>query len=344
VIDERVGTRLGNYRIESLIGQGGMGVVYLAQHLRMSTRKAAIKVLAENLASDEEFRERFIRESDLAGSLDHPNIIPVYDADETNGLLYIAMRFVEGTDLKAVLEQEGRLHAGRTLAVLEQVASALDFAHERGLVHRDVKPGNIMIEARHSDANPERVFLADFGLVKRINSQSKLTHTGYFIGTLDYAAPEVFRGGELDGRADVYALGCVLFECLSGSAPFPGTVESVMYGHLMNEPPILSSERPDLPPSLDGVVQRALAKSKEDRYPTCHALVTAARDALSGPAHRQLRDPATHLEVDVGEPRLVVGHPTEGAKGVAHRSLDDARGPYADELPARLVGGPSIKA
>src|SRR5439155_14520805 len=160
---------------------------------------------AENLASDEEFRERFIRESDLAGSLDHPKIIPVDDADETNGLLYIAMRFVEGTDLKAVLEQEGRLHAGRTLAVLEQVASALDFAHERGLVHRDVKPGNIMIEARHSDANPERVFLADFGLVKRINSQSKLTHTGYFIGTLDYAAPEVFRGGELDGRADVYA-------------------------------------------------------------------------------------------------------------------------------------------
>jgi YVTN family beta-propeller protein len=276
------GAVLGNYRVDWLIGRGGMGAVYLAQHVRMSNRKAALKVLAPELAGDPEFRERFIRESDLAGSLEHPNIVPVYDAGEADGVLYCVMRYVRGTDLGAMLDLEARLTPQRTYAVLAAVGRALDFAHAHGLLHRDVKPGNIMLESRRSLGGRERVFLTDFGLVKRLESTTKITRTGHLVGTLDYTAPEVFRGEELDARADIYSLGCVLFECLTGGVPFPGGSDAaVMYGHLQEEPPPVTEERPELPAAIDRVTAKAMAKHRSDRYETCGDLVRAVRDALS---------------------------------------------------------------
>ncbi|HXJ63819.1 MAG TPA: serine/threonine-protein kinase [Actinomycetota bacterium] len=276
------GSVLGNYRVDWLIGRGGMGAVYLAQHVRMSNRKAALKVLSPELAGDPEFRERFIRESDLAGSLEHPNIVPVYDAGEADGVLYCVMRYVRGTDLGAVLDLEGKLTPARTYAILAAVGRALDFAHAHGLLHRDVKPGNIMLESRRSlGGGRERVFLTDFGLVKRLESNTKLTRTGHLVGTLDYTAPEVFRGEELDARADVYSLGCVLYECLTGAVPFPGSTDAaVMYGHLQEPPPTVTDERPELPPEIDRVARRAMAKHRSDRYSTAGDLVRAVRDAL----------------------------------------------------------------
>jgi serine/threonine protein kinase len=197
--DLSAGTLVGSYRIESLVGRGGMGVVYRAQHTRLK-RLAALKVLAPEWANDRGFHERFQRESELAAAIDHPNIIPVYDAGEADGFLYIAMRFVDGTDLRELLDREGPLTAARALDLLEKVAAGLDAAHRRGLVHRDVKPGNIMI-ADPGDAEAEQVFLTDFGLVKHVGAPASVTRTGYFVGTVDYAAPEQFRGETLDGHA-----------------------------------------------------------------------------------------------------------------------------------------------
>src|SRR6266571_4115177 len=215
--DHHIGAVLGSYRIESLIGRGAMGVVYLAEHLHLQ-RKVALKVLAHHLADDEAFRNRFVRESRLAAALEHPNIIPVYDAGDSNGELYIAMRFVDGTDLATIIEREGRLDTSRILSILSRVGSALDAAHRRGLVHRDVKPGNILIG--HPRDPDEEVFLSDFGVVKAMDASTQLTRPGYFVGTIAYTAPEAFGGEQLDSRADVYSLACVLYECLCGSPPF----------------------------------------------------------------------------------------------------------------------------
>jgi tRNA A-37 threonylcarbamoyl transferase component Bud32 len=273
--DPRIGTRIGPYEIEQLVGRGGMGVVYAGRHTRLN-RRAAIKVLAPELAGDPAFRERFIRESELAAQLDHPNIIPIYDADESGGLLFIAMRFVRGADLKALLANQMRLPVDRTLEILEQVASALDYAHENGLVHRDVKPGNIMIE--HLQRGGDRVFLTDFGLVRRVDATSRLTKVGSFVGTLAYAAPEQFEGGEVDGRADLYSLACVLYECLSGAVPFDRDSEAqVMFAHIQDPPPRLSEVDPSLPRGLDDVVQRAMAKSPAGRFAICGEMIATAR-------------------------------------------------------------------
>ncbi len=300
------GAVLGNYRVDWLIGRGGMGAVYLAQHVRMSNRKAALKVLAPELAGDPEFRERFIRESDLAGSLEHPNIVPVYDAGEADGVLYCVMRYVRGTDLGAVLDLEARLTPQRTYPVLAAVGRALDFAHAHGLLHRDVKPGNIMLESRRSLGGRERVFLTDFGLVKRLESTTKITRAGHLVGTLDYTAPEVFRGEDLDARADVYSLGCVLYECLTGAVPFPGgTDAAVMYGHLQEQPPLVTDERPELPPAIDRVAAKAMAKHRTDRYVTCGDLVRDVREALSSgePVVVPIGDAPSYRATERFEPR-----------------------------------------
>jgi serine/threonine-protein kinase len=300
------GAVLGNYRVDWLIGRGGMGAVYLAQHVRMSNRKAALKVLAPELAGDPEFRERFIRESDIAGSLEHPNIVPVYDAGEADGVLYCVMRYVRGTDLGAVLDLEARLTPQRTYAVLAAVGRALDFAHAHGLLHRDVKPGNIMLESRRSLGGRERVFLTDFGLVKRLESTTRITRTGHLVGTLDYTAPEVFRGEDLDSRADVYSLGCVLYECLTGAVPFPGgTDAAVMYGHLQEEPPLVTDERPELPAAIDRVTAKAMAKHRTDRYATCGDLVREVREALSPgePVVVPIGDAPSYRATEPFEPR-----------------------------------------
>jgi len=233
--DPRIDTDLAGYRIESLIGRGGMGAVYLAQHVRLG-RKAALKVLIPELADDESFRERFIRESQMAAAFDHPNVIPIYDADEADGVLYIAMRYVEGSDLKSLLAKDGRLSLERTLAIVEQTASALDAAHERGLVHRDVKPANVLI------AQPgDRVYLTDFGVAKQTTA-SALTRTGYFLGTVDYAAPEQIESKPVTAATDVYALGCVAYECLAGAPPFvKDSAVAVIHSHLVEAPPSLTA-------------------------------------------------------------------------------------------------------
>ena len=210
--DRPVGSELLGYRVEALLGQGGMGVVYLAEDLRLR-RRVALKLLAPELAEDKRFRERFLAESKLAASLDHPCVVPIYEAGQGGGLLFIAMRYVEGGDLKALL-RDGPLSAERVVRVCAQVADALDFAHERGLVHRDVKPSNVLLDGR------DHVYLADFGLTKRLG-EPQSAEPGV-LGTIDYAAPEQIRGEKVDGRADQYSLACLLYECLRAHRHFHG--------------------------------------------------------------------------------------------------------------------------
>ena len=277
--------QIAGYRIEARVGRGGMGEVYRAVQLDLG-RRVALKILAPELAADDRFRRRFLRESRIAASIDHPSIIPIYQTGEAGGLLYIAMRYVDGPDLATVLRREGRLEPVRALAIMAQVASALDAAHEHGLVHRDVKPANILLAAGRSGSDGH-CYLCDFGLIKQVDSEqagSALTATDQFVGTIPYVAPEQIEGRAVDGRTDVYSLGCVLFHCLTGSIPFDGSSDvEVIFAHLGKPPPSLSTRAPGLPADLDPIVARALAKSKEDRWPTCSALVAALTTHLPSP-------------------------------------------------------------
>ena len=279
-VDLQPGTEVAGYRIERTLGRGGMSVVYLAEHDWLQ-RKVALKVLAPQLAEDERFRERFVRESRLAASLDHPNVIPIYEAGASGGDLFIAMRYVEGTDLRTLLHEVGELEPARAVAIVRQVAAALDAAHEQGLVHRDVKPGNVLLARQRGSEAGEHVYLSDFGLTKRSTSDSGITGTGQFVGTLDYAAPEQFKGGTPDARTDVYSLGCVLFECLTGSPPFTSENDAgLMYAHLQEAPPPVTARNPDLPREIDRAVATAMAKAPEDRQQTAGALADDAARAL----------------------------------------------------------------
>jgi serine/threonine protein kinase len=276
----RIGSELAGYRIEAQIGRGGMGIVYRAEHLRLG-RKVALKLLAPELAENQGFRARFEHESRLAGVLDHPHIVPLFEAGEVDGLLFISMHYVEGTDLRELLSRDGRLDPERALAIAAQVASALDVAHGHGLVHRDVKPGNILIANDAAADRPEHCYLTDFGLTKDTSSPVELTATGTFVGTIDYIAPEQIEGAKAAGHGDQYALACVLFECLTGQLPFARDEElSVMWAHLQDAPPTVTALRPDLPAAIDAVIARALAKDPKERYETCTAMVAAARAAL----------------------------------------------------------------
>ncbi len=278
--DARIGSELAGYRLETVIGRGGMGVVYRAEQIRLG-RKVALKLLAPEMAANAGFRARFEHESRLAAALDHPNIVPLYEAGEAGGLLFISMRYVEGTDLRKLLNAGGRLEPHRALDIAAQVAGALDAAHARGLVHRDVKPGNILI-APGVAGGAEHCYLTDFGLTKDTSSPVELTATGTFVGTIDYIAPEQIEGAAPDGRGDQYALACVLFECLTGHPPFPRDQEIVvMWAHLQDEPPAVTSDRPDLPPAIDAVIARGMAKAPGERFASCTAMVDAAGDALS---------------------------------------------------------------
>jgi streptogramin lyase/tRNA A-37 threonylcarbamoyl transferase component Bud32 len=272
--DPRIGTELGGYRIERVIGRGGMSSVYLAEHVRLG-RRVALKLLAPELAGSERFRDRFLRESKLAASIDHPNIVPIYDADEVDGVLFIAMRYVEGSDLKDVIRAEGRLDATRTAAIIGQIASALDAAHAHGLVHRDVKPGNVLLTPE------DHVYVSDFGLTKRALSVSGLTATGQLVGTIDYVAPEHIKGQVVDGRADVYSLGCVVVECFTGHVPYPRDLEvGVLWAHVEEPPPTVTGERPDLPAEVNDVVASAMAKDRNVRTATAGEVASALRSAL----------------------------------------------------------------
>jgi serine/threonine-protein kinase len=273
------GMEFAGYEIGERLGQGGMSVVYLAQDKRLG-RRVALKVLSPELAEDERFRERFVRESRAAASIDHPNIIPIYEADEAEGVLYIAMRYVEARDLTSLIRREGQLDPERTLSLIEQVASALDAAHENGLIHRDVKPGNILI-VPGGKWTRDHAYLADFGLTKVVSSGSSLTMSGQFVGTINYMAPEQIEGRDIDGTVDLYSLGCVLYECLTGAPPFdrPNDV-AIMYAHLWESPPLVTHLRPDLPSEMDEVIATAMSKRKEGRFATCGAFASAARQAM----------------------------------------------------------------
>jgi tRNA A-37 threonylcarbamoyl transferase component Bud32 len=289
-----VGTEIAGYRVESFISRGGMAVIYRAHDRRLG-RRVALKLLAPELSQDERFQQRFLRESRLAASLDHPNIIPIYEAGEASGLLYIVMRYVEGSDMKELLDREGPLDLDRITSILRQVGAALDAAHARGLVHRDVKPGNILIASGTGREDPDHVYLTDFGLTKRSSSLSGQTTSGRFIGTMDYVAPEQIGGKPVDARTDVYSLGCVLYHGLTGEPPFDRDDEAaLLWAHLADEPPPVSSRRPDLPPGLDAVVAKAMAKAPEDRYGSCRDLIVDFRDEVEGrPGPRERRPPAT---------------------------------------------------
>jgi YVTN family beta-propeller protein len=280
--DPRLGTRLAGYQIQALLGRGGMGVVYLAEQTGPH-RQVALKLLLDPATTSEAFQERFLRESELAAAIDHPNVLPVYDAGDTDGVLWIAMRHVDGIDLAALLARDGPLAPERALGIVGQVAGALDAAHTRGLVHRDVKPGNVLLAVEQGAVT--HAYLADFGLTKRIGGARGLTVSGQVLGTIDYVAPEQIEGGQVHGRADQYSLGCVLFECLTGTVPFRRDSElAVLWAHVHDPPPRIGEYRPDLPPGLDQVVGRALAKAPDDRYPSCAALVDDAEAALTGAA------------------------------------------------------------
>ena len=277
--DERLGTTLGGYRIEERIGEGGMGVVYRAEQLALS-RPVALKLIAIQFADDSGFRERFGRESRLAASIDHPNVVPVYEAGDVDGLLFIAMRYVEGTDLRALVQREGRLSPARSAEMIRQVGAALDAAHAKGLVHRDVKPANVLVSGSPGE---EHAYLTDFGLTKRAASQSGATRTGEWVGTLDYVAPEQIEGRSIDARTDVYALGCVLHQLLTGEVPYVRDSDvAKMYAHLNAPPPAVTHGAPELSPEFDVVVERAMAKDPEERYPSAGDMARAATAAASG--------------------------------------------------------------
>jgi serine/threonine protein kinase len=281
-----VGTEIAGYRVEAFISRGGMAVVYRAHDRRLG-RRVALKLLAPELSQNERFQQRFLRESRLAASLDHPNIVPIYEAGESSGLLYIVMRYVEGSDLKALLDREGPLDLDRTVSILRQVGAALDAAHARGLVHRDVKPGNILIASGTGREDPDHVYLTDFGLTKRSSSLSGQTTTGRFIGTMDYVAPEQIGGKPVDARTDIYSLGCVLYECLVGEPPFDRDDEAaLLWAHLVERAPRISARRPDLPAGLDAVLDKAMAKAPEDRFGACRDLVGDFRAEVEGRAEQ----------------------------------------------------------
>jgi ABC-type transport system substrate-binding protein/class 3 adenylate cyclase len=281
VSELRSGFALAGYRIEALLGSGSMGSVYSALDVELD-RRVAVKVLLPELARDERFRERFLRESRLAAGLEHPNVVPIHAAGESDRRLYLIMRYVDGRDLAATLQSLRRLDPDRALDIVDQVGGALDAAHARGLVHRDVKPANILLARREGD-HPEHVYLCDFGLAKHASTVSSLSGERGIVGTVDYLAPEQIEGKPVDGRTDVYALGCVLYECLCGRPPYARQNElAALMAHVSEPPPRVTDSDPELPAGLDDVVAAALARERDARYATCAELVAAARTAMAG--------------------------------------------------------------
>ncbi|MFF3213253.1 serine/threonine-protein kinase [Streptomyces sp. NPDC002886] len=276
------GRRIAGYVVEAEIGRGGMAVVYRAHDVRLD-RTVALKLLAPELARNDVFRQRFAHESKVAAAIDHPHIVPVFEAGETDGLLYIAMRYVPGQDLRAMLDRTGPLPVDAAARIAGQVASALDAAHAHDLVHRDVKPGNILVAGGTDSEHPEHVYLTDFGLTKKSLSLTGFTSVGQFVGTLDYVAPEQIAGKPVDGRCDVYSLGCVVYEMMAGAPPFQRDEDmALLWAHQYDPPPPLTSLRPDLPPGVDEVLARALAKTPEDRWGSCLEFTGALRRAGAG--------------------------------------------------------------
>jgi serine/threonine-protein kinase len=308
-----------------VLGKGGMSVMYRATDVRLG-RKVALKVIAEHLTEDPEFRERFVDEARNTSAIDHANVVPLYDFGEVDGLLFIAMRLVDGSDLASLIK-DTPLAPARALSLLAQVAEALDNLHERGLVHLDVKPANVLVTSRESSA--EHIYVADFGLTRR-GATGHRTRGGDFLGSPTYAAPEHLRGEPVDGRTDEYSLACVLFACLAGRPPFQGQVPEVIQGHLNREAPRLT-EFVALPPAIDDVVRRGMAKSPKARYADCRELIAAARQALltTPPGGVPMPQRGAPMPAPLGN-----GHAGHGPQPVARPAPQPA--PFSIADPVRL--------
>ena len=347
-----VGDELAGYRLRGVLGRGGMSVVYEAENPRLGST-VALKVLAPELATDDVFRARFLKESRTAASLNHPNVIPIYDMGTHEDLLFIAMRYVAGQDLRAVLKAKHVLAPEQAVLVCGQAGRALDVAHRHGLVHRDVKPGNILVEHGADEDEPDHIYLTDFGITKHAASRSGLTATGEFMGTIDYIAPEQIQGRPVDGRADIYSLGCVLYECLTGRVPFAKDVDAaVIWAHVEEMPTTPSSLQPALPRDIDEVIGKALAKDPADRYATCREFIGAARGALGAPAATAAAAAAGR---DVTAPQQAPGYFPPAPSGPARERTPGGAPPAGpppggkprirlDRLDRRLVAGLSALA
>jgi serine/threonine protein kinase len=345
-----VGDEFAGYRVRAVLGRGGMSVVYQAENPRLSS-VIALKVLAPELADDDVFRARFLEESRIAASLNHPNVIPIYDMGSQDGLLYIVMRYVSGTDMRQMIKKRGRILPATALFLVSQAARALDAAHRMGLVHRDVKPGNLLVERGADEADPDHVYLADFGITKHAMSRSGLTSTGQFLGTIDYVAPEQIRGSHVSGQADQYSLGCVLYECLTGRVPFEKDLDAaIIWAHVEETPTMPAILRPELPPEIDEVFGRVLAKRPEDRYGSCREFVEAVRLALgivgSGTATYQAHGAAAPPQTGA-PPARGAGTPSDGFSwsSVASRARVAGATPPGSaavpSAPATSASGPS---
>ena len=332
------GSRVAGYVLEEQVGEGGMAVVFRARDERLG-RVVAVKVLAPGLAGDAEFRARFLRESRMAAAVDDPHILPVFEAGEAGGVLFLAMRYVPGGDVRILVRREGRLSAGRAAGIISAAASALDAAHAAGLVHRDVKPANMLLDVRAG--RPDHVYLSDFGLSKPV-AATGLTRTGQFLGTLDYMSPEQLEGGEVDGRADQYALGCAAFELLAGVPPFhrEGAV-AVMYAQVSEPPPLLTVLRPDLPQAADAVLARALAKAPGGRYATCCEFADALRAALGLLAYAQVPGEVGEAGRPAGVQTVIGPRPQAGDGGDGDGELDTVRGQPGAGLAGGVAGLPT---
>jgi streptogramin lyase len=322
------GAIFAGHRIEGIAGRGGFGVVYRATHLVLD-HVVALKLISSGRAGEENFRERFKSESRIAVSIRHPNVVAVHNAGEENGLLFVTMDFIEGTDLRGLLNREGRLKPDNAVTIVRQLAAALDAAHAKGLVHRDIKPGNVLIDERDGG---QHVYLTDFGLSKQMDATSGVTASGAFVGTLDYVAPEQIRGDRLDARTDVYALGCVMFELLAGDVPFAGQEEKVakIYAHLQEQPPELIDAAPEVPAALSEVVWRSMSKDPDARHPSAGDFARAATAAVEG---RQPSEPERNVGIGAAAPTQVHDVLAGAVAGGALDETAEAAGPETAEVP-----------
>jgi serine/threonine protein kinase len=356
----RLGETFAGYRVESIIGRGGMSVVYLAEDLRLG-RKVTLKILAPELAADPTFQKRFVNESRIAAGLDHPNVVPIYEADEADGRLFIAMRYVRGTDLDVLIRDEGALPLRRTAEIVRQVAAALDTAHREGLVHRDVKPANILITPG-SGTEGDHAYLTDFGITKRRAQGPITTRTGEIMGTVDYVAPEQVEGRSVDFRADVYSLGCVAYQAITGHVPYERESDlAVLWAHVHEKPPKASARSPELWSGVDVVLARAMAKEPKDRFESCGAFAAALQDRVEPTVRPQWRAPSVRptrhrtraarrwsvliaIPLTLAIVGIVAGSLSGGSPSQACPSFSHSRMTLKRIDPGSMVPGPPVAA